>query len=473
MIIRTFFIAAALSSLVVSARAAEPEVRALLEECRVQQASRWDGVNHYVVDQTVMGNRMASAFERFEAPGPDGKMYPGFRPMRSTTQLSSDQLRVFGQAAERTGAGLSDEMSKAGFPPGMLGGPGQDPWASTDPRVMMGSASVFLNAAADAQDANARERQAAVADASESMRQMDEIASRFRVVGTEVVEGRNARHLQAKGLNRKVSDEGDAQFVIDDADLWIDSKECVPLRLTMAGTMTAEGQTRPVVLERVSTDYRTVAGSKMYEPFRQVMRMKGVMTAEQERELAQAQAQFADMEEQLAQMPPEQRNMIMQRMAPQLAAMKSLASGNGFEFVIETHAILINPDAAAIQSLQAAAMGAPGMPSMSTGAAIGAQATMPVAPAAAPAPQVAGGKTPQQLCLEEKIHRKQEAQQKKRGVGRLLGAAGRVAGQFGGAELARAANDVAVASATADDLAAAARDLGITEDEIAACENTR
>jgi hypothetical protein len=462
MFARILFIGVTLSTLVGAASAAEPEVRALFEECRDRQAERWEGVTHYAVDQSVMGNRVVSAYERFEAPGPDGKMYPAFRPMRTSSQFSSEELRVFGQAAERTGTGLSDEMSKAGFPPGLLGGPGQDPWASTDPQVMMGGASVFANAAADAQEANARDRQAAVAEASESMNQMNEIASRFRLVGTESVEGRQARHLQAKGLNRKVSDAGDAQMVIDDADLWIDSQECVPLRLRMAGTMTSEGETRPVVMERVSTDYRVVAGSKMYEPYRQVMRMKGVMTAEQEREVAQAQAQLADMEKQLAQMPAEQRNMIMQRMGPQLAAMKSLASGNGFEFVIETHVILVNPDSAALQSLQAASLGASGMPAMPL-------------PATGPAPvtdtPAAGSKTARQLCLEEKIRKKQDAAQKKRGVGRLLGAVGRVAGQFGGADLARAANDVATASATADDLAAAARDLGITEDEIAACDN--
>ena len=368
MIIRTLFIAVALSALVGSASAAEPEVQALFEECRDRQAGRWDGVTHYAVDQSVMGNRVASAYERFEAPGPDGKMYPAFRPMRTTSQFSSEELRLFGQAAEQTGRGLSDEMSKAGFPPGMLGGPGQDPWVSTDPQVMMGGVSVFVNAAADAQDADARDRQVAVAEASESMGELAEIATRFRLVGTELVDGRQARHLQARGLKRKVSDESGAQMVIEDADLWIDSQECVPLRLTMAGTMTAEGQTRPIVLERTSNDYRKVAGSKMYEPYRQVMRMKGLMTAEQERELAQAQAQLADLEKQLAGMPPEQRDMIMQRMGPQLAAMKGLAAGNGFEFVIETHAILVNPDSAALQTLQAASLGAAGVPAMAPSA---------------------------------------------------------------------------------------------------------
>jgi hypothetical protein len=62
-------------------------------------------------------------------------------------------------------------------------------------------------------------------------------------------------------------------------------------------------------------------------------------------------------------------------------------------------------------------------------------------------------------------------QQKKRGLGSLLGAASRLAGRFGGAEVTQAMGDISTANATASDLAAAARDLGITEDEIAACEN--
>ena len=54
-------------------------------------------------------------------------------------------------------------------------------------------------------------------------------------------------------------------------------------------------------------------------------------------------------------------------------------------------------------------------------------------------------------------------------MGRLLGAVGRVAGQFGVTGMSQAVNDAYTAKATADDLAAAARDLGITGEEIAAC----
>ncbi|NNC77842.1 MAG: peptidoglycan-binding protein [Woeseiaceae bacterium] len=101
------------------------------------------------------------------------------------------------------------------------------------------------------------------------------------------------------------------------------------------------------------------------------------------------------------------------------------------------------------------------------------------APAAATAPAYAT--TPaydptnlqaaQQACLQEKIAAAQAANKKKRGFGKLLRAVTRTASQNGNVELAQSTHDVYSASATADDLAGAARDLGLTEDEVAACEN--
>ena len=52
-----------------------------------------------------------------------------------------------------------------------------------------------------------------------------------------------------------------------------------------------------------------------------------------------------------------------------------------------------------------------------------------------------------------------------------MSAVTRTAMQGGNYDLARTTSDVYNASATADDLAAAAKDLGLTEDDIAACEN--
>jgi hypothetical protein len=201
-----------------------------LTECQRVQIGRWDGVTHYLVDQSMMGQRVAVGFERFEAPGPDGALIPAFRPMVAESDLSSDQLRTFADVSEQAGEGLSREMAAAGFPSGMLGGAGGDPWTSTDPRTMMGGNAEFLRGAANAQDANQRERDAAVIEASEAAATMADVQRKLRRVGSGPIEGRPATHFRAEGL-KQVSQGGPDRMVIETLDLWIDERECVPLKM--------------------------------------------------------------------------------------------------------------------------------------------------------------------------------------------------------------------------------------------------
>lgn len=80
-------------------------------------------------------------------------------------------------------------------------------------------------------------------------------------------------------------------------------------------------------------------------------------------------------------------------------------------------------------------------------------------------------KAAQQACLQEKIAAAQASQKKKRGFGRLFRVVTRTASRSGNYDLAKTADDFYYAGATADDLSAAAKDLGLTEDEVAACQN--
>lgn len=81
----------------------------------------------------------------------------------------------------------------------------------------------------------------------------------------------------------------------------------------------------------------------------------------------------------------------------------------------------------------------------------------------------------QQACLQAKVAERQQAQKTKRGLGSLVSAIGRTAGQVGdvemSSEIARASSDMYAANATAEDLQRAAEDLGLTEDDIEACRN--
>ncbi len=97
--------------------------------------------------------------------------------------------------------------------------------------------------------------------------------------------------------------------------------------------------------------------------------------------------------------------------------------------------------------------------------------TSTAAPANAPVQDPEALRAAQQACLQQKMAESQAANKKKRGFGRLLSAVSRTAGQSGNSELAQSAGDVYSATATADDLTAAAKDFGLTDDEIAACQN--
>lgn len=77
----------------------------------------------------------------------------------------------------------------------------------------------------------------------------------------------------------------------------------------------------------------------------------------------------------------------------------------------------------------------------------------------------------QQACLQRKMAKAQEKAQTKRGLGRLMSAVTRTASQQGNYEVSAAAGDIYNANATADDLAAAAKDLGLSKNDIDKCQN--
>lgn len=99
------------------------------------------------------------------------------------------------------------------------------------------------------------------------------------------------------------------------------------------------------------------------------------------------------------------------------------------------------------------------------------------ASASAPAQTPAALQAAQQACIQQKMEARQEAQKKKRGFGRLMRAASRTSSQFGSGglagDIARTSNEIYSVNATAEDLSAAARDLGLTEDELEECRNAR
>lgn len=546
------FWAAVVAVFVYPGLAAAKDAQQILETAQQRQVERWEGVDAYVVDQTLMGNTVSTWFVRTEYTDESGKRQTFFVPMTQTqvqnrqcdVGLSADELEAFASGAELTGDAMSTEiesgMTDAGLPSGMLAATGSDPWNTMDPRVMMGGNAEFLRAAAEAKRAD--QAYDPSVDAKASLNHMQAFAEKAKVIGTESISGRKAWHLRAEGLDHvEQADEG--EYRIEAISLFVDTAEYVPLAMKMDGTMIADGQSRPMTLTTNQTDYRKVPGSNLYESYRQVMTMNGMLTPEQEAQMAEAQAQLAEFEKQKASMTPQQRAMIDSMMGPQMKMMESMAQGKGIEFETVVDEIRVNPvlmDAnggacpgtgkQAVMSVQPstaggeakvvktpagssaapaaaadgltltiqeklAALGYGVTPSgtMDTETAIAisqyqAEHNLPVT--GEPTPQLAGilaaatspgsaaaTRTPEQLqaaqqaCLQQKMEAAQAAQKKQRGFGSLMRGVGRVAGQFGNYDLARTTSDVYQAGATAGDFSQAAKDLGLTEDDVAACQN--
>lgn len=446
--------------------AQDPE--SIMQMMLEKQRQRWNGVDTYVVDQSMLGHRAQRYFEKVTVASEQGERYELFRPLQPGANACSDEAQspfdemtpeeyeMAAQAYEMTGEATANEiengLEQAGLPRGLLAASGSDPWASFDPRVMMGSGAMFMRAAGEAKRRQAIENM----QPDETLPEMREYADKAELVGTEKIDGREAFHLRAENLN--LTQEADGQtFTINTVDSWIDTQEYVPLRMLLTGVATERGESRPIEMEKRDLDYRNVPDSDMYESYHQVMRIGGMMTAEQQAQMAEAQKQMADMEQQLAQMPASQRDMIMRQMGPQMEMMKSMASGDGLEIETVVHQIVVNHcGKAPVGSLQPEA----NMESAATGA---------VATLDEPYPDEL--RRAQQMCLEEKVAAAQAASKKKRGFGRLLSAVTRTATQTGNHDFAQTAGDLYSANATAEDLSAAAKDLGLTEDEVAESQN--
>ena len=472
-----------LVALALPAGAAAEIVDQVFDRMFEQEAASLQGIDSVLLGTETMGMTQLEYYEKTAAVDVNGETMYILRnvPPHEIQQRQSsgnaladatpgelrrvaDDIEQQGEKMERE---LEREMNDAGLPGlfgDMLMNPPQDePWLSANPRHMGEMYGTMLRAAAEGKEEQA-ERDAETLDA---LGDRVRIASMTQWVGETTIDGRAAHHLLASDLNhRQVTDGG--EFTLNTVNMWVDTSDYVPLRLKMEGVLREGGESRAISIERHDQDYRRVPGcGSLNRPFRTVMTVSGMMTAEQEAQMREAQLQMAEMEQQLQQLPAAQRDMIMRQMGPQMQMMKTMAAGGGMEVVSNIVELKCNVPMPSPQEMAEAMFGG-GPASQGLGMLIPGSGT-PAAPVQASSSE--SREAARQACLQEKIAAAQEAQKQQRGFGKLLGAAGRVASRFGNQETDPATSDIYAAGATVDDLEAAARDLGLTEDEIAACEN--
>lgn len=250
-------------------------------------------------------------------------------------------------------AGMMQEMAESGFGAGpggigamMMQGPPPRPdgtreiWLSANPRDMGTMYSTMLNAAAEAKERRAAEDPEG--DARQRVADLSNVRELTRIVPCEESAAADVICLAADDLGFTQTEDG-VQFTMNRMRMRVNRNRYVPMLLTIDGTMVRDGETRDVRIEREDSDYRDVPGcGDMYEPYRSVMRMSGVLSAEEQAQLQEAQVQLAEFEQQMASMPPGQREMVMRQVGPQMEMLKSMASSGGMEIESKIRNITCN-----------------------------------------------------------------------------------------------------------------------------------
>lgn len=319
-----------LLALVSASPSAVQDAGEILATSAEMQAARRLGVDDYTVDQTAFaGTRNLVYYERI--PGTElFRMVPLDEIAREGSDVSPEETAQMasGMATglRMLGPALTSEMPAGSAALGLDN--------------MMGDMVTFLDFTAEA----SRNVDDGTDDATDNALAMASFAGVAQVLGRETVAGRDAFHLRAEGLD--MTQEG-GEFTLESVSLWMDAEEYVPLRLLMEGSLSADGQTRPVTIEKLDQDYQAFGdmGPKVYESTRQIMRLSGMtgqMTPKQQEEIAEAREKMAELQQQLESLSPAQRRMIEGRLGPQMAQMEQLASGGTIEVVNVVNDIKVN-----------------------------------------------------------------------------------------------------------------------------------
>ena len=311
------------------------DAQQLLRAAAAKQQQRWSAVDNYTIVQIVNGTPLPLYFEKVSIGGATT-----FRSVPISEWSKTDS--TVDNNALMTGMATGTRMLAAGF---RLEGARAGPAGMGTELVagMLDSMALFADFAAVAEDSISDGR----AEAAEELRGAALLAARARLIGEEVVDGRRAYLLRATGLSDVQIEQaqGGPLFALDSASMWLDMAELVPLRISMAGQMTADGRAIPVTIEQQSLDYQ--AFGPLYEPRRQVNRITGLMEAmttdpRQRRDMERARrdmermkSEMARMEPDLAKLPAAQRRMVEGRMNQAMAQFDQMMGEGVLEMEVQ------------------------------------------------------------------------------------------------------------------------------------------
>jgi hypothetical protein len=221
------------------------------------------------------------------------------------------------------------------------------PWLN--PWRMFAAGGVMMLETADAFAAAEQSLATSAEQVQAESDRVNQVLAKLEPAGTEELEGGPAaRFSTAANLHWQMDTVGAEPVFLESGSVWIDLDKEVIAAHRIEGTMTQDGQMRPFFLEVHNVDYRQVPGCSLYEPYRRVVRMGGLLDEKQMAQMEEAKQRLAEFDQQMAAMPQAQRAMMEGMLGGQMATLRSMASSGAIEHVQEVEEIICNPDLAAL-----------------------------------------------------------------------------------------------------------------------------
>lgn len=152
-----------------------------------------------------------------------------------------------------------------------------------------------------------------------------ELIEHARYAGSEAIDGSDVHVLAIDDLSQvgfaQQPTPDDMQFEARNGRIYVDADLMVPRRLEFVGDATTANGVSEVTVQIDLQDIRDVEG--LLIPFRTMMQISGLGAMID----PEMRAQLEQMEEQLAALPPEQREMMERMMGAQLEQLRQMASG--------------------------------------------------------------------------------------------------------------------------------------------------
>jgi hypothetical protein len=223
------------------------------------------------------------------------------------------------------------------------------PWLNPFRTLAAGGLMVIGTGAAvrDAENSLATSAIQAQAEANE----VAEVVAQLEEVGVEELEGGPATRFSLAGVNALMDTVDGQEVFFNGTSIWLDNDEFVIAAHRIDGTMVADGASRPFFLEVRNSDFRQVPGCDLYEPYRRVTRMGGLLDDAQMAQMEEARQQLEEFDRKMASMPASQRSMMEKMMGGQMDTLRNMANGGTLEYVQEIEEILCNPDLKALFSV--------------------------------------------------------------------------------------------------------------------------